>query len=391
MLLLFYIICLILQLQYKNLRQMIKQLIKKAATCGPVRKAGLTVFRCFPDLAARYCIRQECKPLRAEAEKFFAQPDLSLPEGASREDYFDALKKHGVSLSEYFHQYEFYNKNEEERSEFISRAHMRGLALKLRMMFLDYDNIGLLRDKERFFAHYSPLGFCHRKWLYAPNATYEEFVQLVSSTNCVMKPHDTSLGAGIVKLNKTQDGPELRALYDKCVAQKALIEEFIQGSEAIQAFHPSSLNTIRFDTIAFGGKAVAFGAFVRMGMGDMIIDNAHSGGIFAQINIKTGIIESEGITVDGMRVNVHPDSQKTIMGFQMPHWDEIVEFCLSAARQTKNIRTGWDVVETIDGQLEMIEANSRPDIDVLQSPLQIGIKRKVLDTLTELTGRKITI
>lgn len=370
---------------------MVKKLITNLVSNSVARSAGMAVFRCFPDLAARYCIHQECKPLRAEAEKFFAQQDLTLPEGASREDYFHALKVHGVSLSEYFHQYEFYKKNEEERSEFISRAHMRGLALKLRMMFPEYDNIGLLRDKERFFAHYTPLGFCHRRWLYAPNATYEEFAQLVSSIDCVMKPHDTSLGAGIVKLNKPQDEPELRALYEKGVAEKAIVEEFIQGSDAVQAFHPSSLNTIRFDTIAFGGKAVAFGAFVRMGMGDMIIDNAHSGGIFAQINIKTGIIESEGITVDGLRVNVHPDSHKSIKGFQMPHWDKIVEFCLSAARQTKNIRTGWDVVETHDGQLEMIEANSRPDIDVLQSPLQIGIKRKVLDTLTELTGRKITI
>jgi hypothetical protein len=68
-----------------------------------------------------------------------------------------------------------------------------------------------------------------------------------------------------------------------------------------------------------------------------------------------------------------------------------VEFCLSAARRTSNIMSGWDVVETIDGQMEIIEANSRPDFDLLQSPLQIGVKHKLFDTLSQLTGRKITV
>jgi len=370
---------------------MVKKLIHKAVTSPLTRKAGMAVFRCFPDLAAQYCIKQECRPLQAEAQQYFAQPGLSLPQGASREDYFDALKVHGVSLSEYLHQYKFYDKPQEERSKFISRAHARGLSLKLRMMYPDYDNIGLLRDKEVFLAQYAPLGYCHRRWLYAPDATFDDFVRLVTSTDCMLKAHDSSLGIGIDKLDKQQDGHELKTLFDKCVSNKTLIEEFIQGSKALQAFHPSSLNTIRIATIAYGGKAMPFGAFVRMGMGDMVIDNAHAGGLFAQINIETGIIESEGITTNGMRVLVHPDSNLPIKGFQIPHWNEIVEFCLSAARRTSNIMSGWDVVETIDGQMEIIEANSRPDFDLLQSPLQIGVKHKLFDTLSQLTGRKITV
>ena len=370
---------------------MVKKLIHKVASNHLARSAGKALFRCFPGLAAQYCIQQECKPLRAEAQRFFAQPGLTLPEGASREDYFNALRVHGVSVSEYLHQYKFYDKTEQERSKFISRAHARGVSLRLRMMFPDYDNIALLRDKERFLAHYEALGYCRRRWLYCPQATYEEFARLVSSTDCILKDHDSSLGISIMKLAKQQDGAELKALFDKCVAHKTLVEEFIQGSEALQAFHPSSLNTVRVYTIAHGNKARPFGAFLRMGMGDMIIDNAHAGGLFAQINIDTGIIESEGITTEGMRVNIHPDSNLPIKGFTIPHWEEIIEFCLSAARQTKNVITGWDVVETIDGHLEFIEANSRPDFDVLQSPLVIGVKGKLLDMLHDVTGRKITV
>ena len=87
----------------------------------------------------------------------------------------------------------------------------------------------------------------------------------------------------------------------------------------------------------------------------------------------------------------HPDTKLPLIGFQIPKWDEITEFCLSAARQTKNIITGWDVVIKDDGQLEFVEANHRPDIQTMQSWYKKGSKREILDTLSDLTGKRITI
>ena len=165
----------------------------------------------------------------------------------------------------------------------------------------------------------------------------------------------------------------------------------MKGCDELQAFHPQSLNSIRFVTLAYRGKAKAFGAFFRIGVGDMIIDNAHAGGMFAHIDIKTGIIDSEAITTRGLRVAKHPDTGLQIKGTQVPHWDEIVEYCLSAARQTRNIITGWDVVINDKGQVEMIEANNRPDFDLMQSPLQVGVKHQLLEALTELLGEKIEL
>ena len=368
----------------------------KSFPTGKTRRTDFTynaarlVFRLFPDLATRYSLRKECRALSDEAIKAF-EGGLTLPEGASREDYFKALETNAVSLSEYLHQYRFYDKSQKERDEFISRAQNRALSFRLRMTYPDYDNLLLFMNKELFLEHYSQLGFCHRKWLYTPQATFEQFAELVSSSDCVIKPHDGSLGRGISIISKQSSSEQLKAVFDDCVAHHSLVEERIFGCEEIQAFHPSSLNSIRFVTVAFNGKAVPFGAFVRMGVGDMIIDNAHAGGLYAQINIQSGIIESEGITTDGLRCNEHPDTHLKIKGFQMPRWDEIVEFCTSAARQTPNIITGWDVIITRDGPLEFVEANQRPDFDVMQSPLQIGVKRKLLGILSDLTGRRVTV
>lgn len=352
--------------------------------------AARMVFRLFPGLATRYSLNKERRSIRAEAIKAFDNGP-TLPEGASREDYFRALETNAVSLSEYLHQYRFYDKSQEERDEFISRAQNRALSFKLRMTYPDYDNLLLFMNKEIFLEQYTQLGFCHRKWLYTPQATYEQFADLISGTDCVIKPHDGSLGRDISILPKQPSSEQLRAVFDECVAHRSLVEERIFGCEEIQAFHPSSLNSIRFVTVAFNGKAVPFGAFVRMGVGDMIIDNAHAGGLYAQINIQSGIIESDGITTEGLRCSEHPDTHLKIKGFQIPRWGEIVDFCTSAARQTPNIITGWDVIITRDGLLEFVEANQRPDFDVMQSPLQIGVKRKLLDTLSDLTGRRVTI
>lgn len=368
----------------------------KAGPTGPTRRNDMkynlarSVFRLFPQFAARYSLRKEYRITRDEAVKSLdAGP--ALPDGATREDYFKALESNTVSLSEYLHQYQFYNKTQQERDTFISRAQNRALSFKLRMMYPDYDNLLLFMNKEVFLERYSRLGFCHRQWLYAPQATLEQFTRLVCSTSCIIKPHDGSLGRNISKLERQQPGTDLKTLYDDCVARRCMVEECLVGCDEIQAFHPSSLNSIRFVTVAYGGRAVPFGAFVRMGIGDMIIDNAHAGGLYAQINIDTGLIESDGITTDGARCAEHPDTKIKIKGFQMPRWSEVVDFCTDAARQTPNIITGWDVVITRDGQLEFVEANQRPDFDVMQSPLQIGVKKKLLDTLSDLTGRRITI
>ena len=365
--------------------------IRRMVRGGILRPLGTMVFQLFPDLAAAYRLREEKAAFRREAERFFEQQDVELPEGASREGYFEALDKYALSLSEYLYQYDFYKLTEPERDEFISRAQMRALSYKLRMKY-PKDSMGLSRFKEQYMGRFTELGFIHRRWLYVPECSYQEFIDLLSSRDCIIKPADGSLGIGVEKLSRQDDCEQTRELYDRCVRGKMLIEECVKGCEELQAFHPQSLNTIRFVTISFRGKAMAFGAIFRMGVGDMIIDNVHAGGFCTQINMETGVVESNGLTTSGLLVTQHPDSGLTIKGTQIPHWDDICEFCLSAARQTKNIVTGWDVVVTDKGQVELIEVNNRPDFDGgMQAPLKRGVKRKVIQALKDIIGEEFTV
>ena len=47
------------------------------------------------------------------------------------------------------------------------------------------------------------------------------------------------------------------------------------------------------------------------------------------------------------------------------------------AKLTDNPITGWDVVINNKGEIEFVEGNHSPDFDVMQSPLQVGVKKRI--------------
>ena len=53
---------------------------------------------------------------------------------------------------------------------------------------------------------------------------------------------------------------------------------------------------------------------------------------------------------------------------------------------TENTVSGWDVIINEDGQLEFIEGNVQPDFDVMQSPLKIGVKKRLYALIKEYRG-----
>ena len=282
-------------------------------------------------------------------------------------DYKIALNKHFVSYSEYMYQYEFWRLTEQERSKFIARN-----ALSFSVYYdIPWEIKRKFWNKVEFLNSFSQ--YIHREWLCARFVSFEVFKSFLSRVKeCIVKPLDNCCGVGIYKINYLVENQEnLQFLYYQCVTNNVLLEECIKGAAELQSFHSQSLNTIRVVTV----KGRVFGAFFRMGKGNSVIDNAHAGGIFAQINVDSGIIESEGIDADGGYYVEHPDTHKQIKGFVIPHWEEIKAVCIDASRIVpENPITGWDVVINQAGDIEFVEGNHGPDFDVMQSPLKIGVK-----------------
>lgn len=326
-----------------------------------------------------YITQSERRRFTIEARTCF---DAEKPEHGSMKEYQYCLRKYRVTYSEYMHQYEFWKLKDAERKEFVSRSEMQKI---YRKFIMNPDVRALMIDKPAFLIRFAD--YIQRKWMLVREHSFDEFKQLTDVSDCIAKPKDGSLGHGIVKILK---GSATEDLYAQCQSDNVLLEECVRAEQTIEAFNPDTLNTIRVVTFSNGKEAEVFGAFIRFGRKGRIVDNAHNGGIFAQINVETGIIESNGINTDGDEFICHPDSKKQFKGFPIPQWNEIKDFCCRAALEIKELRVcGWDVCVRQNGKLEFIEGNHAPDFDVMQSPLKKGVRAQLNSVFTRLYGMTI--
>lgn len=128
---------------------------------------------------------------------------------------------------------------------------------------------------------------------------------------------------------------------------------------------------------------------MRVGVSGSIVDNAHAGGVFSQINTESWCLESNGIDVCGHEYEEHPDTHKRFKGFQIPRWDDCKALVgIAMQKYPKVIVCGWDLCINDKGEIEIIEGNHAPDVDVMQSPLKVG-KRKYYQAVLENFGIKL--
>lgn len=312
--------------------------------------------------------RHRKKILMDEARMAFAH---SVPHG-SFSDYRAALKKNLVSYSEYMHQYEFWHLNEGERHTYVSRLEMRFWYQEIIPEYIHqlFWNKAIWLESNRQYIH--------RSWYNLGETAIDDIEnRLDGSKYYILKPIEGSLGEGIRKLKGTEIK---KSLFDGINSRDYILEECVVNIPEIAAFHPQSLNTIRVVTI--GRNAEVLGACLRVGRGGNVVDNAHAGGIFCTVDVETGRVISRGLDTDGNYYERHPDSNKEFMGFQIPLWGEIKALLREMHSLTPEVPVvGWDVALTPDG-IEVIEANHLPDMDLMQSPLKIGIRERLNDILS---------
>ena len=107
--------------------------------------------------------------------------------------------------------------------------------------------------------------------------------------------------------------------------------------------------------------------FFLTGLGRQCINNMHAGGILCGVNTESGVVESDGYDLYGHEYLCHPESKERFMGFRIPQWDKCIDVCRNAMMKYGNVRVvGWDVCVTENGEVEIIEGNHAPDIDLIQ-------------------------
>lgn len=281
--------------------------------------------------------------------------------------WWHLLEPRGFGAQNYF-DYELYSKTVSEAQKFISRSdriHIHRLCSIEEYRKYVY-NKGLFN---RTFSDY-----IHRDSLDMRKASYEGFCQFVDKHPrffAKLVAGEKGEGSEIIEIADNHD-----ILFERLKKERYILEELVIQHPDIAKLNPDTLNTIRiFTLLRIDNIPIIPYAGIRIGRKGYIVDNVSAGGLCAKINLTTGKIETEGVDMYRDRYAVHPDTNVAIKGFQIPHWEKVIETVKEASFVVPQVRyIGWDIAITAKGEVEIIEGNTKSGFRMIQFIDQIGKK-----------------
>lgn len=283
--------------------------------------------------------------------------------------------RYGCVLNHYIYG-QFYKRRAFERKEVFTFREWNRIITNVNSR----DSIHFLKNKVDFNNYYT--NFINRDWLYSKNMTIEDLLSFMEKHECaIIKPMAGLEGDG-VRLVKFGADVNIQKVFKELEADDVLIEErIIQHPDMI--FGNKSVNTIRIYTIYNNetNKVILLKAVVRVGIGESIVDNSHSGGCAYEIDKTLGYVISPSYCANGLITYIHPGTDICMLGRKIPYWKEVLQMCDEAAQMLPTCHLiGWDVAITKDGPL-LIEGNHTPDLDMIEFVGSYGYKYKIRDNL----------
>lgn len=190
---------------------------------------------------------------------------------------------------------------------------------------------------------------------------YKQFSEMsLRVKHLICKPNDKALGSGIFAA-EVKDEVDAQHLFQELLAngKSWIIEERIVQDESMAVWNKTSVNTVRVLSFLNANGFFIITPFLRTGRNGSVVDNAGAGGIFANIDYTTGIVESNGIDERGVYYMHHPDSKVQFKGWQIPQWQELIETVrdIHTTVMPSHPYIGWDFALSKDKGWCVIEAN----------------------------------
>lgn len=287
-------------------------------------------------------------------------------------DIISSVYRYNIGLMDFF-TFRFYTKSHEERSKWVGT----GLKYEFDLKMNPISTRSILENKLEFYQAYSAFirhAYCSIADLESEN---EKAAFVISNQT----------GKIVIKDATGQCGWDVEVVYASdftmgslrnYMASKRfdLAEEFVQQHPIIQTLSSSGLNTVRMMTMINNeGGVDILGARMRISVNSHV-DNLASGNIACPIDLETGIITGKGVYSDITKspVTHHPVTGVSLVGFQIPMWQEIMETTKKIAiYRPENRGVGWDLALTEKGP-DFIEGNHNWCKILWQIPVDQGLK-----------------
>lgn len=310
-------------------------------------------------------------------------PEISKDEDAVRyiaADMEASREVLGFNDYEYISFY-FYNKDINERLEFISNAEREKYLSKLNsdnandILNSKCDTYDILKD------------YYGREAVKIDGGdSYDSFVAFIKKHPVfVKKDNYDSYGRGIVLIDASKT-ENYQLLMKKIGGNERtlLIEEKIEPHETIRKLNTDSVNTVRCVTFVKGGEVVIQDCFMKVGRKGSFVDNGGSGGIFVHINKENGMLDSNGIDEDGIIYERHPDHKYVFKGYQLPNWEKALELAKCVATRIKGAKyIGWDITCNSCGNWIVVEGNALTQFLGQQATIQKGCRQRFMKDVVE--------
>lgn len=269
---------------------------------------------------------------------------------------------YGCTVDEDFY-LNLFDKTDAEKREYMLRQE-RHLYIQHLNWDAGPDRVEQLEDKYRLYKRLKP--YYKRDVIEVRSANdLEQFANFVKKhKEFVVKPADFTFGIGVHKASMGEfDNNEQKALH--AILQEGLaikqrhpsrvtrmvLEELIIQDEALASLHKSSVNGIRVTAVrGKDGLIHIYHPWIKVGINGTFVASAALDGFDAEIDAETGIVISDGYQENGKSYKVHPDSGIQIKGFQIPKWDELIEFVHELMEELSSFGCiAWDLVLTSKG------------------------------------------
>ena len=169
-------------------------------------------------------------------------------------------------------------------------------------------------------------------------------------------------GAGIEKivLSGSDKDTRLAKVNEVFTARKGnlIVQEVLKEHESLRRFNPSSINTLRVQSLYLNGKVSVLSILLRMGTPGSLVDNACSGGCVVGVN-HDGTLHESGYTSTYDKIDHSGNVNfKDVKLDQIPDLIKLIERAhLEQFPIVKYI--GWDIMFDEQNTPVCIEVNTR--------------------------------
>jgi hypothetical protein len=121
-----------------------------------------------------------------------------------------------------------------------------------------------------------------------------------------------------------------------------IIQELVRQSSTTARLNPSSVNTLRLTTLYVGERPEVIGAYVRIGLAGMRVDDKDGAGL--ECTVRDGVLDEIAYDQKFRPCAAHPDSGLKFGGIALPGWADACAMTTGAHSRLPELgMLSWDV------------------------------------------------